>query len=301
MYRDPGPPQPTEASLPSAGGGRTGAIGKIVLIPGRVKVSDMMGHHDYLAGCRLLAFLLEQTAGVETVVGRDGWLMDEARFEDAHTVIFYAGGSRMKSILESPHRLERIQQLVDRGGGLVMIHQAVRCPPEFKNLATSWTGGVYVDGQSNRGHWPTRHSEFPEHPVTRGVEPWEITDGWHNRLQFVHGMRGVTPLLWSSAQHRGSSAGGDADVVAWTYERSAGGRAFGFTGLDAHSAWAVGGVRQMLVNAILWSAGLTIPAQGAPCAVSSRELESYLTPRSPGTAQVLKHWGRRLLGWERNA
>ena len=112
MHRDPGPPQTTEASPSSAGGGRTAAIGKILLIPGRVKVSDMMGHHDYLAGCRLLAFLLEQTAGVETVVGRDGWLTDEARFEDAQTVIFYAGGSRMKSILESPHRLERIEPLL---------------------------------------------------------------------------------------------------------------------------------------------------------------------------------------------
>ena len=132
--------------------------------------------------------------------------------------------------------------------------------------------------------------------MTRGVEPWEIQDGWHNQIQFIHDMRGVTPLLWSSRRHHGSSEGGTADVVAWTYERPAGGRSFCFTGLDAHSAWSVGGLRQLMLNAILWSAGLTIPANGAPCAVSQTELASYLTPRRSSTAQVLIHWGRRLLG-----
>ena len=296
MHRNPFPPPQVHSSTTSADVGNAEGTAKILLIPGRVKSHDTTGHHDYLAGCKLLASLLEQTAGVETVVGGDGWLRDETMFDDARTVIFYAGGSSMKALLESPHRLKRIQQLVDRHGGLVMIHQAVRCPAEFQALATSWIGGVYVHGQSNRGHWPTRHSQFPEHPVTHGIEPWEIKDGWHNQIQFVPGMRGVTPLLWSSDRHRGSSEGGAADVVAWTYERSAGGRSFCFTGLDAHSAWSMGGVRQLMVNAILWSAGLTIPAHGAPCAVNPTELQSYLTPRGSKTAGVLKHWGRRLLG-----
>lgn len=296
MHLDPVPPPQIEASATSAGVGSEAAIAKIVLIPGRVKVSDTIGHHDYLAGCKLLASLLEQTAGVETVVGRDGWLTDEAMFDDARTAIFYAGGNSMRSVFESPHRLERIQQLVNRRGGLVMIHQGVRCPAEFQSLATSWIGGVHLHGQSNRGHWPTRHSEFPEHPITQGVESWEIEDGWHNQLQFVHGMRGVSPLLWSSDEHRGSREGGAADVVAWAYERSAGGRSFGFTGLDAHSAWSVDGLRQLMVNAILWSAGLTIPANGAPCAVSPTELQSYLTPRGSQMGQVLKRWQRRLFG-----
>lgn len=296
MHLDPFPREQNEASATNEGVDTLRAIPRIVLIPGKVKVSDMIGHHDYLGGCLLLKSLLEQTAGVEAVVGRDGWLTDDAMFDNATTVIFYAGASSMRSVLESSHRLQRIQQLVDRGAGLVMIHQAVRCPAELQALATSWIGGVYVEGMSNRGHWPTRHSNFPEHPVTHGVEPWEITDGWHNQLQFVHGMRGVIPLIWSSDQHRGSSEGGAADVVAWTYERPAGGRSFCFTGLDAHSAWSVHGVRQLMVNAILWSAGLTIPANGAACAVSPSELRSFLTPRGSQRARVLKRWGKRLFG-----
>ncbi len=296
MHRDPLSQPQTKASATHADAASGTVTAKIVLIPGKVKFSDRIGHHDYLAGCLLLASLLEQTAGVKTVVGRDGWLTDGAIVDEASTAVFYAGGSSMKSMFESPHRLERIQHLVDRGGGLVMIHQAVRCPPEFQTLATSWAGGIYVEGQANRGHWSTRHSEFPEHPVTYGVEPWEITDGWHNQLRFVHEMRGVTPLLWSSSRFRGSREGGAADVVAWTYERSTGGRSFCFTGLDAHSAWSLGGVRQLMVNAILWSAGLTIPMDGASCVVNPTELQSYLTPRDSQAGGALKRWRRRLLG-----
>lgn len=66
--------------------------------------------------------------------------------------------------------------------------------------------------------------------------------------------------------------------------RGAGGRSFCFTGLDAHSAWSVGGVHQLMVNAILWSAGLTIPANRASCVVSPTELQSNLTLRGSQAA-----------------
>src|SRR4029077_17495659 len=90
--------------------------------------------------------------------------------------------------------------------------------------------------------------------------------------------------------YRGSSAGGIADVVGWTYDRPDGGRSFCFTGLDAHSAWAAAGVRQLLVNAALWSAGLTVPETGAPCAVDEAALRGCLTRRGSRRA-----WAGKLL------
>ena len=110
-------------------------------------------------------------------------------------------------------------------------------------------------------------------------------------------MSGVTPLVWSSRTHRGASQGGVADVVSWTYERPDGGRSFCFTGLDAHSAWSVPAVRQLVINGTLWSAGIPIPAAGAPCAVDDHALRGYLTAREPkGRLQTLL---RRLGGPKR--
>lgn len=268
--------------------GGDGQTATIVLLAGAVKVPDRIGHHDYLAGCRLLASLLEQAPGVRAVVVRDGWPDDERVLDGARALVVYCGGGRKLPVLHSPRRIERLRQLIDRRVGLVTIHQAVSYPPELAPLARSWMGGVHIAGKSDRGHWPTRHGEFPSHPATRGVEAWRITDGWLREIEFVDAMRGVTPLIWSGREFRGSSEGGAADVVAWTYERPDGGRSFSYTGLDAHAAWSAAGVRRLLVNATLWTAGLPIPDAGAACAIDGAALRGYLTPRGSRGAWVRK-------------
>lgn len=262
------------------------AAAKIVLVSGSMRIPDRVGHHDYAGGCALLGSLLAQTPGVRPVVVGDGWPKDEAAFAAARTLLFYTDGGGNHPLLQSAPRRERVQQLVGQGVGLVMIHRAVRCPAEVASLMSSWLGGVYVPGKSARGHWESDHRDFVVHPVTHGVQPWRMRDGWHNRIQFVDGMRGVTPLLWSSATHAGSSAGGAADIVCWAYERPERGRSFCFTGLDAHSAWSSDGVRRLIVNGILWSAGLTIPCAGAPCVIDAAALRGYLTPRGSTGARV---------------
>jgi Trehalose utilisation len=254
----------------------------IALVAGRMAMPDRVGHHDYLGGCALLAALLAQSPGVRCTVVPDGWPPDEAVLEQARALVCYSGGIDKQPLLVSAERRERVQALADRGVGLVMIHQAVRCRVERAALLSSWVGGAHVPGESARGHWRTHHADFPAHPVARGVAPWTIRDGWLNQIRFVDGMAGVTPLVWSGPQHRGASAGGAADVVAWAYERPGGGRAFCFTGVDAHSAWAVDGLRQLVVNGILWAAGLPVPDAGAPAAIDAAQLRGYLTPRGSG-------------------
>ncbi len=267
---------------------------RIVVVAGSVKGADTIGHHDYRAGCRLTAFLLEQTAGVRVTTVDDGWPEDEAVFASSRALVFYTGGLDKHAFLQSAQRIERIQRLIDLGVGIVMIHQAVRYRHELAGRAINWIGGVHIPGKSRRGHWPTHHSEFPRHPVTRGVQPWRIRDGWLNHIQFVDGMHGVTPLVWSSRKHGGSNAGGTADVVSWTYDRPDGGRSFCFTGLDAHSAWSVPGVRQLVVNGILWSAGVSVPVHGAPCVADVTTVNRYLTPRTPKTRRPFDELWRRL-------
>ena len=257
-----------------------GRPAKIVVVAGAMKAQDRIGHHDYLAGCRLAAALLQQTQGVATAVAQDGWPEDDAILDDARAIVFYSGGAQKHAFLQSVERLDLLQRLVYHGVGIVMIHQAVRFPAELAARAASWIGGAHVGGKAGRGHWATRHERFPSHPVTCGVAPWTITDGWLNEIQFVPSMRGVTPLLWSSRHHAGSDAGGAADVVAWAYERPGGGRSFCFTGLDAHEAWLVPGVRQLIVNGILWSAGVPVPVEGASATVAEGEVRGYLTPRT---------------------
>lgn len=252
---------------------------KIVLVAGETAKVDVVGHHDYLAGCECLQVLLRKTEGIEPVRVNDGWPQDEHVFDGAKSIVFYTDGGGKQAFLKSPERASRMQSLVDAGVGLVMIHQAVDFPNEYAKQGREWLGGVYLTGKSGRGHWPSRHVDFPEHPITRGVASWQINDGWLNGIQFVDKMEGITPLVWSSKDYEEGRSGIDGHIVSWAYQRPDGGRSFSFSGLDAHSAWDLPGMRQLMVNGVLWSARIEIPEKGAPCQIEKAELQSMQTPR----------------------
>jgi hypothetical protein len=265
---------------------------KVVLLAGHVKEADRSGHHDYLAGCRLLGDLLARVADVEALVIEEGWPDDASVLDDAAAVVIYDGGGGKQAFLREPSRIDTLQRLMDRGAGIVVLHQAIGFPAAFCEQAKGWLGGVYVPGLSRRGHWPSRHERFPEYAVTRGVEPWSITDGWLSSIRFVEDMRGVTPLVWSGSTHAGSAQGGDDDIVAWIYERPTGGRAFCFSGIDAHSAWSHRGLRTLVANGVLWSAGLAVPANGSPSDIDAAALASYLTPRRSRLTKLVSSLGK---------
>ena len=264
---------------------------KIVLIAGETAKIDKIGHHDYLAGCRCLEIFLKQTPGIEVVQVTEGWPADEGLLDDADSIVFYTDGGGKQAFLATKQRVAKMQALVDSGTGLVMLHQAVDYPDEFAEQAKSWLGGVYLKDRSGRGHWDSKHVDFPNHPIARGVRPWEINDGWLNALDFVDEMRGITPLVWSGKEYAGSRAGLDGDIVGWAFERQqtpspgtasqSAGRSFSFTGLDAHSAWSLPGMRQLVVNGVLWTSGVEIPSQGAPCLIDEEQLVALQTPRQP--------------------
>jgi hypothetical protein len=250
------------------------------------------GHHDYAAGTALLGQLLGQTPDVSTRQVFEGWPRDASALDGVSATVFYTGGGGKQAFLATPERRERMQSLVDAGTGIVLLHQAVSCRADHLARMQAWAGGAHLRDVSARGHWRTRHASFPEHPITRGVTPWAIRDGWLREIVFPGDTSGLTPLVWSSRRHRGASRGGSRDVVAWAWERPGGGRSFCFTGLHAHVGWSHGGLRQLVVNGVLWSAGLPIPPGGAPAALDGVRVP--LTPRKPPIGKLLRRLARRL-------
>lgn len=254
----------------------------IVLLAGTMLAVDRPGHHDYQGGILVLRDCLQQTPGVRVTMSTNGWPADDQQLASAHTVVFYCDGGGKQPYLATPERIAAIDALVARGSGLVLIHQAIDHPADQVARAVRWFGGSYDPTVSVRGHWPTTHTEFPSHALTNGVTPWTINDGWLCGLRFVPERQGIIPCVWSSKNAQGSSAAGDAAIAVWGYERPTGGRSFTFTGADGHDAWKRAGVRQLVTNGILWSAGLAIPPSGAPCALDEAAIDHHLTPRVDG-------------------
>jgi hypothetical protein len=91
-------------------------------------------------------------------------------------------------------------------------------------------------------------------------------------------MEGVTPILTAyppDETRRGPigaysgnpvvrARAGMAEHVAWARQRPDGGRGFGFTGGHFHENWANDNFRTLVLNAIVWVAGLEVPPGGVP-------------------------------------
>ena len=79
---------------------------------------------------------------------------------------------------------------------------------------------------------------------------------------------------------RKAVAAGAPQHVAWCYQRGKDyneGRGFGFTGGHNHVSWQDDGYRKIMLNAILWTAGLEIPKNGVDSpAPDNAEIESNL-------------------------
>ena len=129
-------------------------------------------------------------------------------------------------------------------------------------------------------HWVAKYQKFPEHAVCRGVKPFSTNDEWYYHMRFREGMDGVTPILTDlppdetlsrgDGPHSGNPAVREAikkkepQHMAWARQRPNGGRGFGCTGGHVHWNWGNDQFRKLMLNAIVWTAGLDVPAGGVP-------------------------------------
>ena len=178
--------------------------------------------------------------------------------------------------------LDQFDKLMQAGVGLVCIHYAVETEKGTPgDHFLKWIGGYFEPFWSVNPHWTAHFDKLPKHPITRGVEPFEINDEWYYHMRFVPEMKGVTPILTDlppretlnreDGPHSGNPAVREAVLqrmepqhTAWAYERPEGGRGFGFTGGHFHKNWQNDDFRKLVLNAIVWTAGGDVPPEGVP-------------------------------------
>ena len=161
-----------------------------------------------------------------------------------------------------------------------------------------------------------------DHPITRGVKPFEIPDEWYYHMRFPEDMKGVTPILSAippdstrngrDDPHGGNpvvrAGKGNVEVLSWAFERPDGGRGYGFTGGHYHHNWGNDDYRKLMLNAILWVAKAEVPADGVESTVTPEDLKANLDKKIaeavpadrraiPQASLAIKRRGERCLRW----
>jgi type 1 glutamine amidotransferase len=266
---------------------------KIVLVAG--KMSHGPGAHEFNAGCTLLKKCLDAVPGVKTELQLNGWPDDEKIFDGADAIILYMDGGAGHPLLQED-RLQKMGERMKKGVGLACFHYAVEPTKEKgEKEFLDWIGGAFEINWSVNPHWDGDFKTFPDHPITRGVKPFKITDEWYFHMRFPEGMKNVTPILSAIAPdetmnrgegtHQGNPAVREAvknrepQHVAWAVQRPDGGRGFGFTGGHFHANWGNENFRKVVLNGILWIAKADIPKNGVECKVTDEDLKENLDPK----------------------
>ena len=272
---------------------------KLIIIAG--KPSHGPREHEYRAGALLLQKCLAGTPGLSVEVDDLGWVKNEKTFEEADAVVFFSDGGPGHPALQGDH-LAKLGALMKRGVGFGCIHYAVEIPaenggPEFKQ----WMGGYYENLFSCNPTWEPNFDHFPDHPVSRGVKPFQLKDEWYFNIRFANDFGAAEtvsatgtkywPILVAKpddAVRKGHyswpigpydhivSASGRAEVMMWVVERPDGGRGFGFTGGHYHDNWGNESLRKVVLNALLWISKIAPPPGGVESTVTKEELNQNL-------------------------
>lgn len=264
---------------------------KIVFIAGNP--SHGPGEHEHRAGCLLLKSCLDQVPGVTSQVYSNGWPQDPAAaFDGVATIVVYSDGGGGHPVLQGNH-LDTIGALMKKGVGFVCLHYAVEPTlQKGEKEFLDWMGGCFEINRSVNPTWIANYDKLPNHPITRGVNPFKTMDEWYFYMRFRDGMESVTPILTAVApastmnrpdgEHEGNPAvraavkNGEPQHMAWACERADGGRGFGFTGGHYHKNWGNDDVRKLVLNAILWTAKVEVPADGVTSQVTPEQLKANL-------------------------
>ncbi|HYG21316.1 MAG TPA: ThuA domain-containing protein [Verrucomicrobiae bacterium] len=262
---------------------------KIVLIAGRP--SHGPGEHEHNAGVQLFKKCLANVPGIQVETHSNGWPTNENALEGAAAVLFYCDGGAGHPALQG-ERLQQLDALRAKGTGFLCVHYGVE-PTKEKGQKEfiSWIGGCFETHWSVNPHWEPEFKNFPVHPITRGVKPFQMRDEWYYHMRFAEDMKGVTPILSAvpSAEtltrpdgpHSGNPhvrqavEKGEPQHVAWAYEEG-GKRGFGFTGGHFHKNWGNENMRKLMLNAILWVAKVEVPANGVESTITEEDLTQNL-------------------------
>ena len=221
--------------------------------------------HEFMAGAHVLAELLKPYKEIHaTVVKADEpWTEGPKLIEESDGIVLLVtqGAQWMQT---EPKRHAALKKLAARGGAIVALHWSVGAKD-----------AKYIQGQldllgATRGGPQRKYlvlatelkRVLPSHPILTAVDDIKVYDEMYYALDRV---AGIQPLFTSHLE-------GKDEMVAWSWERPAGGRSFGFVGLHFHSNWQLPAYRRFVVQGVLWSLNLPIPSGGVNVDIDSSKL-----------------------------
>lgn len=230
------------------------------------------GQHEHPAGCALLAKHLESSNPDITAEVSLGWPQDPAKVAAADTIVLYSDGQ--EGHVAKGH-VPELRQRLAAGKSLAVLHYALEpTDADMAGFLDEAIGGHFQVDWSVNPIWKMNDPILAKHPATNGVRSFGVEEEFYYHMRF---REGAIPLLSAlppvSTLGEDGPRSGNPDVrgelaekvpqaLAWAVENPNHSRGFGFTGGHFHRNWADPDFRKLVLNAIIWTAGVDVPPGG---------------------------------------
>jgi hypothetical protein len=275
--------------LCTTGRSETIAPKEIIFLAGP-KDHGIPGRHEHEKDLRILAHCLETApnlSGIVTKVLVGKAPRDLATYSNAAVVVIESSSDRSAKEThplfppepnnpnhaydpETTAFLKDLDALIKKNQvGVVVFHYANWVEHwTARGYYLNWLGGLWVQMVSRNpvDDW-TMTPKAKEHPILRGIQPWTYRDEVFCRFFVPDNDPKRTDLLIGSPAK--SPIG--PQVVSWAYQREDGGRGFVMGGVDFHVNMQQEDYRRFLLNGIVWSAGMEVPAGGVKSSLPSTQ------------------------------
>jgi type 1 glutamine amidotransferase len=266
-----------------------GAKRKIVFLAGpkdHGRINN--GRHEYEKDLRALAAYLETSPNLKGMIETKVYVgkapKDLSEVQDASAFVIESSSDRDAKEMhplfpqepatdrrtyddETTAWLKEFDSIVKKGAGVAIFHYSTWVEHWVaRRYYLQWIGALWVQGGSTNpvAEW-AMGLKNESHPVLRGVKPWTYRDEVFCRYFLPNDARRTDLLIGtpSKAPNGPDVSSLGPQVAGWAYDRADGGRGFVMGGVDFHDNLStVEDYRRFLLNGIVWSAGLDVPAGG---------------------------------------
>jgi type 1 glutamine amidotransferase len=135
---------------------------------------------------------------------------------------------------------------------------------EYKNILGGWFNMQYAGSRLDTTTTRLLQTDA-KHPICNGWQPYDLRDEYYLDLKFAPEMKPVLSVKIKDKDY----------TVGWVHERPKhnGGRSFGFVCGHFHDNFGEKAFRKAIVNGVLWTAHLDVPADGAPVDFTAKDME----------------------------
>jgi type 1 glutamine amidotransferase len=235
------------------------------------------GSHEVAAGGRLVAHCLMQAKNVRGIRAEvvTEWPSDRAKLQKIGTVVFTGDRFPPEEMADRDRIMADLANMMEHGCGLVCFHyatglNAMQVKPDGDHPLLRWMGGYFatrcLHHQSIAKIFDAATIEPTkgEHPVLRGWQPFTVRDEPYINNYF--GPNGMAANVTALATSQLPPESPKTEIVAWAVSRVDGGRGAGIVMPHFYKNWQVADLRMLIMNAIVWSAKLEVPADGVKTA-----------------------------------